>query len=156
MIQSFLNCADHLHNFKYELFALLHIFISSCNHLSVLFFHSFRCKYLYLTIETKSPTKKVGLADTSVCTLKKVISYARVITFSPKRSTIVFIRLLSHRKSTRTFSPENIKNTSFVKFSISKLPGIGIMSLSSISCLETMRSTLKLITLLFFWLQSFA
>ena len=39
------------------------------------------------------------------------------VTSSPKRSTIVFIRLLSHRKSTRTFSPENIENTSFVKFS---------------------------------------
>ena len=39
------------------------------------------------------------------------------VTSSPKRSTIVFIRLLSHRKSSRTFSPENIEITSFVKFS---------------------------------------
>ena len=39
------------------------------------------------------------------------------VTSSPKRSTIVFIRLLSHRKYTRTFSPENMENTSFVKFS---------------------------------------
>ena len=44
-----------------------------------------------------------------VCPLKDVISYARVVTSSLKRSTTVFIRLLSHRKSTRTFSPENIK-----------------------------------------------
>ena len=67
-----------------------------------------------LPLKPNTQPKKVGLADTSVCTLKDVISYARVVTSSPKRSTIVFIRLLSHRKSTRTFSPENIKNTSFV------------------------------------------
>ena len=67
-----------------------------------------------LPLKPNTQPKKVGLADTSVCILKEVISYARVVTSSPKRSTIVFIRLLSHRKSTRTFSPENIKNTSFV------------------------------------------
>ena len=67
-----------------------------------------------LPLKPNTQPKKVGLADTSVYTLKDVISYARVVTSSPKRSTIVFIRLLSHRKSTRTFSPENIKKTSFV------------------------------------------
>ena len=101
-------------------------------------------------LKPNTQPKKVGLADTSVCTLKEVISYARVVTSSPKRSTIVFIRLLSHRKSTRTFSPENIKNTSFVKFSISKSSSIGIISLASISGLNAMRSTLKFITFLCF------
>jgi len=61
-----------------------------------------------LPLKPNTQPKKAGLADTSVCTLKEVISYAKVVTSSPKRSTIVFIRLLSHRKSIRTFSPENI------------------------------------------------
>ena len=38
--------ADRLHKFKSALFAFLHILIGLCNHLSVLFFYTFRCKYL--------------------------------------------------------------------------------------------------------------
>ena len=51
IIQSYLICADRLHKFKTALFTFLHTLIGLCNHLSVLFFYTFRCKYLYFAIK---------------------------------------------------------------------------------------------------------
>ena len=42
-----------------------------------------------LPLKPDTQLKKAGLAGTSVCTLEEVISYARVVTSSPKRSTII-------------------------------------------------------------------
>ena len=74
-------CADCLHKFKSALFAFLHILISFCNHLPVLFFHTFRCKYLHLTIETNHPMDTVSFLfnfvvtddEISVARIKKII-----------------------------------------------------------------------------------
>ena len=74
----------------------------------------------YQLIEVKGDNKiddEVVLAKKAAAEEMAVASGVHYLMYAGStlmKSTIVFIRLLSHRKSTRTFSPENIKNTSFV------------------------------------------